>query len=156
MKQLIFLLAMATIGFSFTTIGNEKGKKTKKVKKEKIIYKLKKNLYHGWRVLSVQDSTKFSQTMLDLGIDYGINLSHPTEANSQNTEVNVLVSKKNQQYEMVDFIRQKAVGKGVKYHFILSRQYLLTFIWSERTDTQENKRFREKLFKQMDWYFEMY
>lgn len=156
MKSLIFLLAMATVSLSFTTVGNGGDKKPKKKnKKEKIVRKLKRNLQEGWQVQEVQKKERFSQEMLDLGIEYALNLSHSDDYYNA-TQINVLVSKKNNQGEMVQFIRNRAMHHTVEYHFILSRQYLLTFLWPKQQNTPIDKVFRAKLFKQLDWYFEMY
>ena len=165
MKQFILLLAIATIGLSFTPTNGDEGKKPKKkAKKERIVYKLKKNLFDGWQMQDVQDEKKFSQPMLALGIEYAISLTNPPSATakvstlstSNTTKINVFISRKDEQSKMVNYIKGKAQENNLQYRFLFSRQYLLTFVWPKQQNSSKDITYRAKLFKQLDWYFEMY
>lgn len=178
--SILFSFIFCTLSFSY--IPNNYEEATKRKSSKTIIDKIEQNLLSGWTITQIDDNTnRFSAEMKSLGFTYGLILANkqfPLVLNTKNGKVkkypqlNIIVSSLEKQEEMKSFVRQKATSNTFQHCFIVSRQYLLTVIWTEQTlqyiDNNGQKQYadfgqsskqlkaRKRLIKQLNWYFDMY
>lgn len=171
---ILLLIVLFTCSFS----NPRKKKRTKKT----IVEKIEQNLLHGWTITNIDDDqSRFSNQMKALGITYGLTIINEDlpivlKTNkgtiTEYSTIKILVNPLDQQTEMRTFVQNKAKSGAFKHCFIETRDQFLTLIWTEcrieYTDEKgkeqladfgkgsKHQKYRQRLIKQLYWYFEMY